>query len=57
MIELEFVPHHAALIAGQENTLDVLLRVSCSIEQVPRHLQVGSISASVLNRRNGTGNP
>jgi Ca-activated chloride channel family protein len=27
MIELEFVPHRAALIGGQENTLDVLLRV------------------------------
>lgn len=26
MIELEFVPHHAALLADQDNTLDVVLR-------------------------------
>ena len=27
MIELEFVPHRAALLANQDNTLDVLVRV------------------------------
>jgi Ca-activated chloride channel homolog len=50
MIELEFVPHRAALIAGQENTLDVLLRVKAPAAPQSRRERLPLNLAIVIDR-------
>jgi Ca-activated chloride channel homolog len=59
MIDLEFVPHRAALLAGQDNTLDVVLRAKAPAapnaqrERLPLNLAIvidrsGSMSGRPL---------
>ena len=50
MIELEFVPHRAALIGGQENTLDVLLRVKAPAAPESRRERLPLNLAIVIDR-------
>jgi Ca-activated chloride channel homolog len=50
MIELEFVPHRAALVAGQENTLDVLLRVKAPAAPESRRERLPLNLAIVIDR-------
>jgi Ca-activated chloride channel homolog len=50
MIELEFVPHRAALIAAQENTLDVLLRVKAPAAPETRRERLPLNLAIVIDR-------